>query len=84
MLPKQVSKRVRGHEGVSLSLMTEACLGKPLDKSMQLSAWAARPLTERQLTYAGMAAAGHGLRCALRPTACMRACAPESRSWNEF
>jgi ribonuclease D len=63
-----VSKRVRGHEGVSLSLMTEACLGKPLDKSMQLSAWAARPLTERQLTYAGAAA------CCMRPA--LRALSP--------
>ena len=49
----QVSKPIRGKEGVSLSLMAEACLGRPLDKSMQLSSWAARPLSPRQLTYAG-------------------------------
>ena len=49
----QVRKAVRGKEGVSLSLMAEACLGQPLDKSMQLSSWASRPLSQRQLTYAG-------------------------------
>ena len=68
----QVSKRVRGQEGVSLSLMAEACLGKPLDKSMQLSRWATRPLTQRQLTYAGMAAAEWG--CTAPPVPCMHAC----------
>lgn len=52
-MPWQVSKAVRGKEGVSLSLMAEACLGQPLDKSMQLSSWASRPLSQRQLTYAG-------------------------------
>ena len=46
---------MRGTEGVSLSLMSEACLGKALDKSMQLSSWASRPLSQRQLTYAGEA-----------------------------
>lgn len=29
-------------------------LGKPLDKSMQMSDWEQRPLTDRQLTYAAL------------------------------
>ena len=52
-LPWQVSKAVRGTEGVSLSRMAEACLGQPLDKSMQLSSWASRPLSQRHIAYAG-------------------------------
>ena len=54
---------MRGREGASLSRMAEACLGKPLDKSMQLSSWAARPLSQRQLTYAGAGAAPYRTSC---------------------
>ena len=34
-------------------MMAEACLGRALDKSERLSAWADRPLDPDQLTYAG-------------------------------
>lgn len=37
-----------------LSLLVEKCLGKPLDKSQQLSDWERRPLKEKQVRYAGM------------------------------
>ena len=34
---------------VGLSTIAEKVLGKPLDKSMQLSDWEQRPLSERQM-----------------------------------
>ena len=37
-----------------LSLLVEKCLGKPLDKSEQLSDWERRPLKEKQIKYAGV------------------------------
>ena len=37
-----------------LSLLVEKCLGKPLDKSQQLSDWERRPLREKQIRYAGI------------------------------
>ena len=36
-----------------LSLLVERCLGKPLDKSQQLSDWERRPLRDEQMKYAG-------------------------------
>ena len=40
----QVSKPIRGIHGVGLSLIAEACVGRPLDKTEQLSAWEDPPL----------------------------------------
>ncbi len=40
-------------EATGLSLLVERCLGKPLDKSQQLSDWERRPLKQMQVTYAG-------------------------------
>ena len=40
-------------EATGLSLLVERCLGKPLDKSQQLSDWERRPLKETQVRYAG-------------------------------
>eukprot|EP00798_Chlamydomonas_sp_ICE-L_P015012 gene15012-21080_t len=37
---------------VGLSTLAATLLGKPLDKSMQVSNWELRPLTERQVIYA--------------------------------
>ncbi|BDA47863.1 probable exonuclease mut-7 homolog at C-terminar half [Coccomyxa sp. Obi] len=45
---------VQKKQGISLSAMAEACLGKPLDKSMQMSRWNRRPLSQRQQTYAAL------------------------------
>lgn len=38
---------------MGLSTLCEALLGKPLDKSMQVSDWGRRPLSEAQLRWAG-------------------------------
>ena len=65
---------MRGKEGASLSLMAEACLGQPLDKSMQLSSWASRPLSQRQLTYAGDALLLPALQAARSPSLLGRRC----------
>ncbi|CAL8463132.1 g2666 [Coccomyxa elongata] len=45
---------VQKKHGISLSAMAEACLGRPLDKSMQMSRWNRRPLSQRQQTYAAL------------------------------
>jgi len=42
---------VRSRGEVGLSALTEELLGKPLDKSSQVSDWARRPLTEAQLRW---------------------------------
>ncbi|MEW5315938.1 MAG: hypothetical protein WDW38_007334 [Sanguina aurantia] len=39
-------------QGIGLSMLSTNLLGKPLDKSMQVSNWEARPLSQRQLVYA--------------------------------
>eukprot|EP00927_Polykrikos_kofoidii_P074570 TRINITY_DN70580_c0_g1_i1.p1 TRINITY_DN70580_c0_g1~~TRINITY_DN70580_c0_g1_i1.p1 ORF type:complete len:545 (-),score=93.51 TRINITY_DN70580_c0_g1_i1:46-1680(-) len=39
---------------VSLAVMTETLLGKPLDKTMQLSDWSHRPLSDAQSHYAAL------------------------------
>jgi ribonuclease D len=36
-----------------LSELVMLCLGKPLDKTYQVSDWEGRPLLQDQLTYAG-------------------------------
>ena len=41
----------------SLSKLTAACLGRPLDKAEQCSDWTRRPLTDRQREYAALDAA---------------------------
>ncbi|KAL6755454.1 ribonuclease H-like domain-containing protein [Haematococcus lacustris] len=41
----------------SLAQLVKEVLGRPLDKSMQCSDWAARPLTQAQLQYAATDAA---------------------------
>lgn len=46
--------RKRGAVAAGLSAMTHCLLGKPLDKSQQVSSWAARPLTPAQLQYAAL------------------------------
>jgi len=43
---------LRALTGAGLSTLCRALLGAPLDKSMQLSDWMARPLTARQVEYA--------------------------------
>lgn len=48
-----------------LSLLVQQVLGKPLDKTQQLSNWDRRPLGEGQLVYAG----GHPLSCPATPHA---------------
>jgi hypothetical protein len=41
-----------------LSALAERYLGKPLDKSQQLSDWERRPLHEEQMIYAGVCSVG--------------------------
>lgn len=46
---------VDGAQGTrGLSLLAQQVLGKPLDKTQQLSNWDRRPLGEEQLLYAGV------------------------------
>ncbi len=40
--------------GVGLSAVSKELLGKPLDKSMQMSNWEERPLSARQQQYAAL------------------------------
>ena len=44
-----------------LSLLVQRCLGRPLDKSQQLSDWERRPLRREQMIYAGEEKASHEL-----------------------
>jgi ribonuclease D len=37
-----------------LSGLTEACLGRPLDKRQRMTNWEDRPLTSEQINYAAM------------------------------
>ncbi|GAX84721.1 hypothetical protein CEUSTIGMA_g12143.t1 [Chlamydomonas eustigma] len=48
---------LRVQRSAGLSTLSQALLGKPLDKSMQVSDWEARPLSARQFRYACMDAA---------------------------
>merc|ERR1719198_2458103 len=41
-------------EGLSLSRLVAETLGLPLDKTMQLSAWEERPLSNPQIRYAAL------------------------------
>lgn len=41
-------------KSISLSAMAESTMGKPLNKAMQTSNWAARPLSPQQLLYAAL------------------------------
>lgn len=43
---------ITGRQVAGLSHVTERVLGKPLDKSMQVSNWGMRPLSTAQLKYA--------------------------------
>ncbi|XP_064395233.1 exonuclease mut-7 homolog [Halichondria panicea] len=53
--PKGVWSRDEGSERTGgLALLVEKCVGKPLDKSQQLSDWEKRPLTPEQITYAAL------------------------------
>ncbi|XP_029469371.1 LOW QUALITY PROTEIN: exonuclease mut-7 homolog [Rhinatrema bivittatum] len=51
VLPDEEERRVRQPEK-GLSLLVQHVLGKPLDKTQQLSNWEKRPLREEQLIYA--------------------------------
>lgn len=53
---QSVSVRQRAciEEQRGLSELVFLCLGMPLDKTYQLSDWERRPLSEDQLTYAGI------------------------------
>lgn len=53
---QSVSARQRAciEEQRGLSELVFLCLGMPLDKTYQLSDWERRPLSEDQLTYAGI------------------------------
>ena len=53
MFPLQLPRPCQ-EKNVSLSMMAEVCLGKPLDKQCQVSRWGRRPLSERQLQYAAL------------------------------
>lgn len=50
-MPAGGTYEARGLRG--LSLLVQQVLGKPLDKTQQLSNWDRRPLSEGQLVYAG-------------------------------
>ena len=47
-------ERVCIEEERGLSELVFLCLGLPLDKTYQISDWERRPLSEDQLTYAGV------------------------------
>lgn len=48
---KRVPANFRKRAGeISLSGLSEAVVGRPLDKSQQVSDWERRPLSEQQLT----------------------------------
>lgn len=53
-----------------LSLLVQHVLGKPLDKTEQLSNWEKRPLREEQILYAGLLAAARCCRLAIAGCVC--------------
>ena len=54
-LSSPVSKTsLTGSTPSGLSLLVKECLGKPLDKTLQMSDWDRRPLLTEQVKYAGV------------------------------
>lgn len=54
-----------------LSLLVQHVLGKPLDKTEQLSNWEKRPLREEQILYAGLVTDSMARCCRWSITGCV-------------
>lgn len=50
----EMSQGIKKRELIGLSLLAEKICGKPLDKSVRMSNWNRRPLSEDQLQYAAL------------------------------
>ena len=52
--PWLLEKELNRHQPIGLSNLCSVLLSKPLDKSVRMSDWSSRPLSESQTAYAAL------------------------------
>jgi len=64
-----------------LSLLVQHVLGKPLDKTEQMSNWEKRPLREEQILYAGLLTDCHEVHLSVRGRVCLLSVTSKIIKW---